>query len=114
MQRIHFLKTLIAKNFQGWRENEENISNQRFLQHSHCPKDNKLQEVAASDIPSASPISSEEIHPSNIKAMDTYYDLFQKLDKSPESFVDFNAFMELAKIIGLPSLIVALITYLFM
>jgi len=28
--------------------------------------------------------------------------------------VDFSAFMELAKIIGLPSLIVALITYLFM
>jgi len=114
MERMHFLKTLIVKNFQGWKENEENISNQNFLQQSHGPKDNKLHEMAASDISSSSPASSEEFHPSNIKAMDTYYNLFQKLDKSPESFVDFSAFMELAKIIGLPSLIVALVTYLFM
>ena len=114
MERMHFLKTLIVKNFQNWKENEENISNQNFLQQSHGPKDNKLHEMAASDISSSSPASSEEFHPSNIKAMDTYYNLFQKLDKSPESFVDFSAFMELAKIIGLPSLIVALVTYLFM
>jgi hypothetical protein len=112
MQRMQFLKTLIARTFQDWRENEEAISQERYVQHRLRDRDlNEAREDGLLDMPYAGTPRKEFLE--RLAPMDKYYDLFQKLDRSPESFVDFSAFVELAKIIGLPSIIVALVTYFF-
>lgn len=112
MQRMQFLKTLIARTFQDWKENEEAISQERYVQHRLRDRDlNEAREDGLLDMPYAGTPRKEFLE--RLAPMDKYYDLFQKLDRSPESFVDFSAFVELAKIIGLPSIIVALVTYFF-
>ena len=39
-----------------------------------------------------------------VEPMNTYYEIFKKIDESPQSYINFSSVMELGKALGIPSL----------
>jgi len=140
MLRMQFLKSMISKVFQEWRDAEDAESSRLYAQKEKRRSAGETGEPAGSETvpreegtpepepedqawPEMSgkgqtpggrdPGAEAEGYKRQLDQLDRYYDLFQKLDKSPESFIDFNSALELAKVMGLPSLFVAVVTYFF-
>jgi hypothetical protein len=85
LQRMHFIKANISIAYDKW------------------------QALAGRGPETADPESLEEIE-RQMDRLNRYHSLFKVIDQSPEFFVDFYSILELAKVMGFPSLF-ALIVY---
>lgn len=95
INRMNFVKTKIALLFDDWKILEDNRLETIEKKQS---QEDSLQEVESG-------VSQEKKKIENkIKDMDQYYEIFKKIEESPESYFDFNSALELAKAMGFPSL----------
>lgn len=96
VKRMHFIKTRISQIFNMWVKFEEKILEEE-------EKEGTLDRENARELPRKRGKMLKEIEP-QLKDMNDYFDMFKKIDESPESYLDFYSAMELVKVMGLPSL----------
>jgi hypothetical protein len=101
-RRMHLLKTIISRTFNDW------------VQIEKC-----MKEICGSvdkDMPDRESIIKalderfelyNKIRP-EFEQMKGYHTIFNEIDKSPESFFDLRAALELAQVMGIPTLFAAL------
>ncbi len=102
---MNFVKTKISLLFDDWIKSENMI-----LQNSE-----KQIESGKESIKMIEKMENEKIKiVSKLDEMERYYNVFKKIEESPESYFDLNSALELAKVMGFPSLfalISALLSY---
>jgi len=86
LQRMHFIKAHISRAYDNW------------------------QTLAGRGLGASDPEGLVEIE-HQMDRLKRYHDLFKVIDQSPEFFVDIYSILELAKVMGIPSLF-ALVAYL--
>ena len=102
-QRMHFFKNQISQAFTEWFQAEHNIR-----------REQKRNLHMAEDFATAfnKRVKMREMIKPQIDQVSTFHGFFKEIDRSPESFFDFYSVLELAKIMGIPS-VFALLSYLF-
>ena len=95
---MHLFKIRIAEIFDQWLKHERE----------------RISSVAAPAQPgSAGDMTIPEEQMRLLDEMDRYYQVFQKIDASPDSYIDMHSVLELGRAIGIPSLF-ALLSYLLL
>ena len=98
VRRMHLFKIRIAEIFDHWLKHErERISTVAGEAEPHTPGDLAIPQ--------------EQMR--LLDEMGSYYQVFQKIDASPDSYIDVHSLLELGQAIGIPSLF-ALLSYLFL
>ena len=93
---MNFIKTKLSILYNEWVESETKIlkhTERLENEDEHDPK------TCASD-----PRKEKEKIKEKLVEMENYYKVFQLIEKSPESYFDLNSALELAKVLGFPSL----------
>jgi hypothetical protein len=100
IQRMNFVKTKISILFNEWVNTEKKV-----LKYSETQKELGIDtsEIELENV-------TGKIH-QKLDNMDRYYNIFKKIEDSPESYFDMSSALELAKALGFPSLF-AIITAL--
>jgi hypothetical protein len=107
MKRMNFIKNKISKLFNEWVESENEI-----LKYNENLKTGNIQSFQTIDSPSIEK-EKKKIW-IKLEGMENYYKVFKKIEESPESYLDLNSALELAKVLGFPSLfalVSALLSY---
>jgi len=101
-KRMHLLKTIISRTFEDW------VRLERCLKGvcSVVKKDEPDKEKIIGALKERSELYGM-IRP-EFDQMKEYHAVFKEIDKSPESFFDFRAALELAQVMGIPTLFAAL------
>lgn len=95
MQRMNFIKNKISILFNEWVESENEI-----LKYNENPKSGNIKSLQTIDSPS----SEKEKIRKKLNDIENYYKVFKKIEESPESYLDLSSALELAKVLGFPSL----------
>jgi hypothetical protein len=106
MKRMNFIKTKLSILYNEWVDSETKI-----LKHSEKLEDMDENKTKTDD---SDPGEEKEKIKIKLKEMENYYKVFQLIEKSPESYFDLNSALELAKVLGFPSLfalVSALLSY---
>lgn len=107
MQRMNFIKNKISILFNEWVESENEI-----LKYNENLKSGNIQFFQTID--SQSIEREKKKIWEKLEGIERYYKVFKKIEESPESYLDLNSALELAKVLGFPSLfalISALLSY---
>ena len=95
LNRMNFVKTKIALLFDDWKESEDRLLEIREDEKYPDTDDRAIKELIEQEKNSIE---------TKLKDMGTYYEIFKKIEQSPESYFDLNAVLELVKAMGFPSL----------
>lgn len=108
IRRMQFLKAKIANIFNMWEEKEEFL----LEEEEDILSKNVNDEARLNKLFRSQKVAFKELQP-QFDIMNNYYSMFQKIDESPESYIDFNSVLQLAKAIGIPSFF-AILSALFL
>ena len=106
IRRMHYFKTMISQSFKDWLIIEKQIQKYR-CESEECGNEEQMLRKTLSKRSAM----FKKVKP-QIDQMKSYYEVFKEIDQSPESFFDVQAALELAQVMGLPTLF-ALITYFY-
>ncbi len=96
MKRMNFIKTKLSILYNEWVESETKI-----LKHTEKLDGKDEHDPTTCD---SDPVKEKEKIKLKLEEMENYYKVFQLIEKSPESYFDLNSALELAKVLGFPSL----------
>ncbi|MBU0970391.1 MAG: hypothetical protein KKC20_07075 [Proteobacteria bacterium] len=95
INRMNFVKTKIALLFDDWKSSEDRLL--EIMENEKCR--------AGSCEDSKKSVTAEKAAiDEKLTDMDRYYEIFKKIEQSPESYFNLSAVLELAKAMGIPSL----------
>ncbi len=95
INRMNFVKTKIALLFDEWKGSEDRLLG--------IMEDEKCGDGSCGNSKKSVKTEKEAID-EKLKDMDRYYEIFKKIEQSPESYFNLGAVLELAKAMGIPSL----------
>nr|WP_319493013.1 hypothetical protein [uncultured Desulfobacter sp.] len=100
---MNFVKTKIALLFNDWKNSEDKLL--------EVMEDSRLAPNFPGETQRIVGLEKTAIE-KKLKDMDRYYEIFKKIEQSPETYFDMNAVLELGKALGFPSLF-AILSALF-
>jgi hypothetical protein len=95
INRMNFVKTKIALLFDDWKRSEDKLL--KIMEDEKCRD-------SSSEDPKESVKAEKDAIDEKLKDMDRYYEIFKKIEQSPESYFNLSSVLELAKAMGIPSL----------
>jgi hypothetical protein len=101
-RRMHFFRTMISQSFDDWQSIERRIQLYRKHFDSTGEGEKDLFDALDSRARLFNAVKPE------FEQLSIYYEVFKEIDKSPESFFDLRAALELMQVLGLPTLFAVL------